>query len=108
MIFRLGARINGHVFPSLNENRLTQFGISLGFKFAIMSVIADLVCSRESLYFSIISACTCYYDVQKSSQQPPSDRLPLRQEPQRSSVAATRTIQHQLSSPAGQQIKLGK
>ena len=39
----LDAKINGHVFLSLNESRLTQFGISLGFKFAIMSIIEDMV-----------------------------------------------------------------
>ena len=45
MLFRLDAKINGRVFLSLNESRLTQFGISLGFEFAIMGVIEDLVCS---------------------------------------------------------------
>ena len=45
VIFCLDARINGHVFLNLNENRLTQFGISLGFKFVIMSIIEDMVSS---------------------------------------------------------------
>jgi hypothetical protein len=44
-IFRLDAKINGRVFLNLNESRLTQFEISLGFKFAIMSIIEDVVCS---------------------------------------------------------------
>jgi hypothetical protein len=103
----LGARINGHVFLSLNESWLTQFGISLGFKIAIMSVIQDLVCSWESLYFSI--TCTCY--VQKSSQQPPSSEgLPLpHHQSQTSSMAVPRTTQYQLSSPTTrQQTKIGK
>jgi hypothetical protein len=46
-IICLDAKINGHVFLNLNESRLTQFGISLGFKFAIMSIIEDMVSSRE-------------------------------------------------------------
>ena len=45
MLLPLDAKINGRVFLSLNESRLSQFGISLGFKFAIMGVIEDLVCS---------------------------------------------------------------
>jgi hypothetical protein len=41
----LDAKINGPVFLNLNESRLTQFGISLGFKFAVMSIIEDMVSS---------------------------------------------------------------
>ena len=49
LLLCLDARINGHVFLSLNESRLIQFGISLGFKFAIMNIIEDMVSSWESL-----------------------------------------------------------
>ena len=44
-IMFIDARINAHVLLSLNERRLERFGVSLGFQFAIMSVIEDLVCS---------------------------------------------------------------
>jgi hypothetical protein len=43
-IFRLDAKINGHVFLSLNESRLERFHVSFGFQFAIMSIIEDVVC----------------------------------------------------------------
>ena len=104
--FHLDAKINGHVFLSLNESRLTQFGISLGFKFAIVNIIEDMV--WRSLWCSITSACTCY--LQKSSlrlQLP--DRLSLQQQSPSSNLATPRTTQHQLnSSTSGQQTKLGK
>jgi hypothetical protein len=41
----LDARITGHIFLSLNESRLERFSVSLGFKFSIMSIIEDVVCS---------------------------------------------------------------
>jgi hypothetical protein len=41
----LDARINGPVFLNLNESSLRQFGISLGFRFAVMSIIEDMVSS---------------------------------------------------------------
>ena len=50
LLLYLDARINGHIFLSLNESRLTQFRISLGFKFAIMNIIEDMVSSWESLH----------------------------------------------------------
>jgi hypothetical protein len=40
----LDAQINGDVFLSLNESRLERFKVSLGFQFAIMNIIEDLVC----------------------------------------------------------------
>ena len=43
------ARINAHVLLNLNESRLERFGVSMGFQFAMMSVIEDLVCSSESV-----------------------------------------------------------
>ena len=39
----LDARINGNVFLSLNESRLKQSGVSLGFQLAIMNIIEDMV-----------------------------------------------------------------
>ena len=43
MLFYLDARINGHVFLSLNESRLERFHVSFGFEFAIMNIIEDMV-----------------------------------------------------------------
>ena len=43
MLFYLDARINGHVFLSLNESRLERFHVSFGFQFAIMNIIEDMV-----------------------------------------------------------------
>ena len=43
ILFYLDARINGYVFLNLNESTLSQFGISFGFKFAIMNIIKDMV-----------------------------------------------------------------
>ena len=45
IIFYLDARINGHIFLSLNESRLERFSVSVGFQFAIMDIIKDMVCS---------------------------------------------------------------
>ena len=53
VIFCLDARINGHIFLSLNESRLERFSVSVGFQFAIMNIIEDMVSSGESLYCSI-------------------------------------------------------
>ena len=94
-ISQLDAKINGRVFLSLNESRLSQFGISLGFKFAILGIIEDLVCSW--VYCNSISACICC--IQKSSQQLlSSERLPLQQQSPTSSVAIPGITQHQPSS----------
>ena len=49
LTFCLDARINGHVFLSLNESRLERFSVSVGFQFAIMNIIEDMVSSWESL-----------------------------------------------------------
>ena len=48
VLFCLDARINGHVFLSLNESRLERFNVSVGFQFAIMNIIED-VSSWESV-----------------------------------------------------------
>ena len=61
----LDARINGHVFLSLNKNRLEYFNVSIGFQFAIVNIIEDMVNSWESLYYSITSACSCYVATEK-------------------------------------------
>jgi hypothetical protein len=45
ILFYLDARINGHIFLSLNESRLERFHVSFGFQFAIMNIIEDLVYS---------------------------------------------------------------
>ena len=55
----IDARINVHVLLSLNERRLERFGVSLGFQFAIMSVIEDLVHSYIRKYS--LSAIQYYY-----------------------------------------------
>ena len=48
-MFCLDARINGHVFLSLNESRLERFSLSVGFQFAIMDIIEDMVsCGKVS------------------------------------------------------------
>ena len=49
ILFRLDARINGHVFLSLNESRLERFSVSVGFQFAIMNILEDMVSSWESI-----------------------------------------------------------
>ena len=49
LLFCLDARINGHIFLSLNESRLERFSVSIGFQFAIMNIIKDMVSSWESL-----------------------------------------------------------
>ena len=49
LLLCLDARINGHIFLSLDESRLIQFRISLGFKFAVINIIEDMVSSWESL-----------------------------------------------------------
>ena len=49
----LDARINGDVFLSLNESRLGQPGVSLGFQFAIMNIIADLICDNNVMYTAL-------------------------------------------------------
>ena len=49
LLFCLDARINGHVFLSLNESRLERFSVSVGFQFAIMNIIEDMVSSWENL-----------------------------------------------------------
>ena len=43
----IDARINGDVFLSLNESRLGRTGVSLGFQFAVMNIIEDLVCDTH-------------------------------------------------------------
>ena len=49
VLFCLDARINGHVFLSLNESRLERFSVSVGFQFAIMDIIEYLVsCGKVS------------------------------------------------------------
>ena len=67
LLLYLDARINGHVFLSLNESQITQLGISLGFKFAIMNIIEGMVSSWESLCStcSIISTWSCYVATEK-------------------------------------------
>ena len=49
LLLYLDARINGHIFLSLNESRLERFKVSAGFEFAIMNIIKDVVSSWESL-----------------------------------------------------------
>ena len=49
LLLCLDARINGHVFLSLNESRLERFSVSVGFQFAIMNIIEDMVSSWENL-----------------------------------------------------------
>ena len=49
LLLCLDARINGNVFLSLNESRIKELGISLGFKFAIMNIIEGMVSSWKSL-----------------------------------------------------------
>ena len=61
----LDARINGHVFLTLDESRLKRFSVSVGFEFAIMNIIKDMVSSWESLQFSITSAQSCYVATEK-------------------------------------------
>ena len=41
----LDARINGHIFLSLNERWLERFHVSVGFQFAITNIIEDMVSS---------------------------------------------------------------
>ena len=41
----IDARINGHIFLSLNESWLERFNVSFGFQFTIMNIIEDLVSS---------------------------------------------------------------
>ena len=65
VIILIDARINGHVFLSLNESRLERFSVSVGFQFAIMNIIEDMVSSWESLYCSITSARSCYVATEK-------------------------------------------
>ena len=49
VLFCLDARINGHVFLSLNESRIKRFSVSVGFEFAIMDIIESLVsCGKVS------------------------------------------------------------
>ena len=40
----LDARINGFAFLILDEEMLEQLGVTIGFKFTLMSIIEDLVC----------------------------------------------------------------
>ena len=47
VLFCLDARINGHIFLSLNESRLERFRVSVGFQFAIMNIIEDIVNSGK-------------------------------------------------------------
>ena len=49
LLFYLDARINGHIFLSLNESRLERFSVSVGFQFAVMNIIKDMVSSWKSL-----------------------------------------------------------
>ena len=49
LLLSLDARINGHIFLSLNESRLERFSVSVGFQFAIMNIIEDMVSTWESL-----------------------------------------------------------
>ena len=65
LTFYLDARINGHIFLSLNESRLERFSVSVGFQFAIMNIIEDMVSSWESLYCSITSARSYYVATEK-------------------------------------------
>jgi hypothetical protein len=44
MLLYLEAKINGHVFLSLNESRLERFNVSFGFQLSIANIIEDLVC----------------------------------------------------------------
>ena len=72
-LLRLDARINGHIFLSLNESRLERFRVSFGFQFAIMNIIEDImVCSWEDAsivhWFGGQLVCIC---AQEKSQQPP-------------------------------------
>ena len=41
----IDARINGDVFLSLDESMLKQFGVSFGFKFTVMNIMENLVCT---------------------------------------------------------------
>ena len=61
----LDARINGHVFLSLNKSRLEYFSVSVGFQFAIVNIIEDMVSSWESIYCNITSAHSCYVATEK-------------------------------------------
>ena len=49
LLLCLDARINGHIFLSLDESRLERFRVSAGFEFAIMNIIKDVVSSWESI-----------------------------------------------------------
>ena len=44
----LDVRINGDVFLSLDESMLKQLGVSFGFKFTVMNIIENLVCSSAA------------------------------------------------------------
>ena len=43
----LVAKINGREFLNLNESRLEQFGVSLGFQCTLMDIIENLVCDIQ-------------------------------------------------------------
>ena len=49
LLLCLDARINGHIFLTLDESRLERFSVSVGFQFAIMNIVKDMVSSLESL-----------------------------------------------------------
>ena len=64
--YYIGNRINGYAFLSLNESKLTQFGVSYGFNFTLMNIIENLVCDITSVHPCITDVCTVYRRGMKS------------------------------------------
>ena len=104
----LDTYINGDVFLSLNESRLEQSGVSLGFRVMLLNIIESLVCDIYYIVHTNTNNLVIIY-AQKKSQQPPDNGRLSPQPESATSTVASLTTRHQPASPtAAEQQNLTK